>query len=166
VLFALALAAAWWSGRQEEGMDALATGACTVAGLFLALGAGQLIAHSVARVRPYYSIAGVHVLVARSGDFSFPSDHATMAGAVAAGLWLVDRRLGAVTAVLAVLMALARVYVGAHYPGDVVAGLALGAVVTVALNALAARHVARLLSRLAETPAGLLVGAGGRTERV
>ena len=46
------------------------------------------------------------------------------------GLLLVSRRLGAVAAVAAVLMAAVRVYVGAHYPLDVVAGLALGAVVS------------------------------------
>ena len=50
-------------------------------------------------------------------DFSFPSDHATVAGAVAGGLGIVDRRLGRIAVGLAVLMAAARVYVGAHYPG-------------------------------------------------
>lgn len=39
-----------------------------------------------------------------------------MAGAVAAGVWLVNRRLGVIAAIAAVAMALARVYVGAHYP--------------------------------------------------
>jgi len=46
----------------------------------------------------------VEVLVARSTDFSFPSDHAVMAGAVAAGVWLVDRRLGLLTTIAALLM--------------------------------------------------------------
>ena len=62
-------------------------------------------------------------------DFSFPSDHAVMAGAVAAGLLLAHRRLGAVAVVAAVLMAFSRVYIAAHYPWDVVAGLLLGAAV-------------------------------------
>ena len=65
-------------------------------------------------------------------DGGFPSIHAVIAAAVAAGLWLVDRRLGITAAVAAALMAFARVYVGAHYPRDVLAGLALGVVVSLA----------------------------------
>jgi membrane-associated phospholipid phosphatase len=50
-------------------------------------------------------------------DPAFPSDHAVMAGAVAAGLWLVSRRLGVLTTVAAVVMAAG--------PADVLAGLVL-----------------------------------------
>ena len=46
--------------------------------------------------------------------------------AMAAGLFLVSWRLGAVASVFAVLMAFARVYVGVHFPQDVMAGLAVG----------------------------------------
>ncbi len=52
-----------------------------------------------------------------------------MAGAVAAGLWLLDRRLGAVATLSALVMAFARVYIAAHYPHDVLVGLAFGAAV-------------------------------------
>jgi undecaprenyl-diphosphatase len=76
-------------------------------------------------------LPGALVLVDRSPDPAFPSDHAVMAGAVAAGLWLVSRRLGIAAAVAALLMAFTRVYVGAHWPGDVAVGLAFGAAVVV-----------------------------------
>ena len=72
----------------------------------------------------YTTRAGILVLAHRSADFSFPSDHAVMAGAVAAGLWFVSRRLGIIAAIAAVVMAFARVYIAAHYPQDVAAGLA------------------------------------------
>jgi membrane-associated phospholipid phosphatase len=65
------------------------------------------------------------------GDWSFPSNHATLAAALAVGLVLVRPRLGATA--LAVIVAAAvgvlRVVAGVHYPHDVLAGWALGATV-------------------------------------
>ena len=53
-----------------------------------------------------------------------------MAGAAAAGLLLVSRPLGSIAAIAALLMAFARVYIAAHYPWDVIAGLTFGATTT------------------------------------
>jgi membrane-associated phospholipid phosphatase len=63
------------------------------------------------------------------GDYAFPSNHAVIAGAAAVAVWRLDRRLGVVAAVNAVVVAASRVYIGVHYPHDVVAGLLLGALV-------------------------------------
>jgi membrane-associated phospholipid phosphatase len=115
----------------------------------LALAINQPIGSAIGRVRPYDTIANMHLLVDKTKDFSFPSDHATIAGAVAAGLLLANRRLGLVAIIAAVAMAFARVYVGAHYPGDVAAGLGLGATVTVVANRLGVRLV---LSAVSKTP--------------
>ncbi len=46
-------------------------------------GTGQLIGGAIDRARPYETLANVHLLVDKTKDFSFPSDHATAAGAVA-----------------------------------------------------------------------------------
>src|SRR5664279_6288457 len=62
-----------------------------------------------------------------------------MGGAVAAALLLVNRRLGLLACLAAALMALTRVYTAAHYPWDVLAGLAFGASVTL-LGWLQLRH--------------------------
>ena len=97
-----------------------------------ALGVGQIIGGAINRARPYETMTNVHVLVDKTTDFSFPSDHATVAGAVAVGLTFANRRWGIVASVVAVLMAFTRVYVGAHYPGDVLAGLSLGGLVATA----------------------------------
>src|SRR6478752_808681 len=51
---------------------------------------------------------------------------------MAAGLFLVNRRLGFIAALAAVLMGFSRVYIAAHFPVEVVAGLLLGAAVTLA----------------------------------
>jgi membrane-associated phospholipid phosphatase len=57
---------------------------------------------------------------------SFPSGHATTAAAVAAALWWSSRRASLALAAFALLIALSRVWLGVHYPTDVLAGLALG----------------------------------------
>ena len=138
-----------------------ATGAALV-GLALA----QVIGHAVLRARPYDAMTGVHVLVARTTDFSFPSDHATAAGAVAVGLFLANRRWGIIACVAAVLMAFARVYVGAHYPGNVLAGLALGGMVAAAGSLLVTPLLTRLAQQLTRTPARALLTTARSTTLV
>ena len=97
------------------------------------------------------------MLVARSADYSFPSDHAVMAGAVTAGILLAHRTLGLVSAALALLMAATRVYVGAHFPLDVVAGLAVGAAVALVFVRTGPALVRRLVDVGARTPLRVLL---------
>jgi undecaprenyl-diphosphatase len=129
VLFALALVfGAVHYGRGSS--RALAAAVWAAVATLVAVAVNQPIGNAFGEHRPYADHPHALLLISPTSDFSFPSDHAVMAGAVAAGLWLVSRKLGYVVAVLAVLLAATRVYVGAHYPGDVVAGLVLGAMVS------------------------------------
>lgn len=138
-LFAALVLAAWWYARsQGDPPRAVAAAVWAAAGTVLAVGINQIIVHAAARPRPYITLHGMEVLVAKSTDYSFPSDHAVTAGAAVAGLWIVAhysgagaRTLAAGGTLLALLLAFARVYVGAHYPGDVAAGLAIGAAISV-----------------------------------
>ncbi|MFC9331387.1 bifunctional phosphatase PAP2/diacylglycerol kinase family protein [Kitasatospora sp. NPDC057015] len=66
-------------------------------------------------------------LVRQPFTTSFPSGHSASAAAFAVGVALESPLLGAVVAPVAGAVAASRVYVGAHYPGDVLAGVALGA---------------------------------------
>ena len=129
VLFAGLLLLGVW---RRRGAAAVELAAAVWAGLatLLAVAVNQPVAALVAEPRPYAVHPAALVLVDRSSDWSFPSDHSVMAGAAAVGLFLVSRRLGAVAAVAALLMAITRVYVGAHFPLDVVAGLCLGGLVS------------------------------------
>ena len=126
VLFAALLLAGLWLSRTRSDRALAAAGWACVATL-LAVALNQPLVSGVAEARPYTTHPGLLVLSSRSTDFSFPSDHAVMAGAAAAGLWLVSRALGAIATVAALAMAFARVYIAAHYPWDVAAGLVFGA---------------------------------------
>lgn len=152
VLFGLLLVAGWWLARRSGSPVRMASALWAGVGTLVAVAVNQPIVADVHEARPYTSLPHVLVLVHRSTDPSFPSDHATMAGAVAAGLFFVNRRLAAVAAVAALVMAFARVYVGAHFPADVVAGLVLGAVVVTLGRLLLVPLLRRVVSWLERTP--------------
>jgi membrane-associated phospholipid phosphatase len=118
---------------------------------FVAVGLNQPIVHAVDRARPYATLSHVHLLGTPSTDPSFPSDHATLAGAAIAGLFLVDRRLGWVATAGGLLLCIDRVYIGAHYPSDVLAGLVLGAAVALIGWVVLRRPLVALVTRLAAT---------------
>lgn len=87
-----------------------------------------LLKNIVARPRPYTVLEGLKILIDAPSDYSFPSGHTCSSfGAALAMLSLSDRRLGIAACVLAVLIAFSRLYIGVHYPTDVLAGLLIGA---------------------------------------
>jgi undecaprenyl-diphosphatase len=163
VLFAGLLVVAYVDARRRDDLRGVAGAVWAAAAAIVALGVGQLIGRAVDRARPYQAMSGVHVLVDRTSDFSFPSDHATAVGAVAVGLLLAGRRRwGVVAAIGAIAMAVARVYVGVHYPGDVLVGLALGGVVAAVGGLLVLPPLVRLARWLATTPGRVLVVGSSR----
>ena len=99
-----------------------------------------IIKHLAARQRPWLVVEGLVPLLAEPDPNSFPSGHtaAAMACAVA---WLktLPVRWGRVLAMVgAVLMGLSRLYVGVHFPTDVLVGAVLGAVYACVVLALIA----------------------------
>ena len=146
LLFGVLLLAGWLLARRAHGVRTMARALLAPVGVLLAVAVNQPIVHAVNEPRPFTALPHVLVLVKRSVDASFPSDHATMAGAVAAGLLLVSLRLGVVAVIAGLLMAFTRVYVGAHYPVDVLAGLAVGAIAGSAVVLLGQGLVVRFVS--------------------
>lgn len=134
------------------------TGLAAVLGLIL----NQPLAHAVGEVRPYAAHPSALVLVTRAHDFSFPSDHATVAGAVMVGLLIYGWRLGVPALVAGLFLGFARVYVGAHYPGDVVAGFLYGGVIAVLVWAVLRRPLEAAARWLARSPARPLIVARTR----
>lgn len=128
VLFGLLLLAGVLAARHGSA-HTLAGASWAPLAVLLAVALNQPLGHLVHESRAYVAHPDAFRLAGITADFSFPSDHAVMAGSTAAALWLISRRLGSVAAVLALLMAFARVYIAAHYPWDVVGGLTFGALV-------------------------------------
>ena len=81
----------------------------------------------VARIRPYELVEGLNLMIEKQKDFSFPSGHATNSFACA---WVLFRELkkpyGVSALILAILIALSRLFVGVHYPTDIIIGIAIG----------------------------------------
>ena len=86
-----------------------------------------IIKNWVARVRPYEVIQGLECIIEKAHDWSFPSGHATNSLACA---WVIfkrmDRKYGVPALIMAILISLSRLYVGIHYPTDVLGGAAIG----------------------------------------
>lgn len=86
----------------------------------------NLLKPLVGRVRPCHVLENVHLLINCTDSFSFPSSHATniFTGMIVFSFVYPKLRIGLL--IIAALVAYSRVYVGVHYPFDVVAGTALG----------------------------------------
>lgn len=105
------------------------------------------------RDRPFVTHHVAHIWGPRKTDASFPSDHSTAAFAIAAAVVMLDPVAGAVFLVLAVLIAIGRVIVGEHYPGDALMGAAVGtvaALVVVRLGRPVIAFFVRLIERVTD----------------
>lgn len=144
VALGVALLVVGWSGRGIPGR---------VAGVMLGLvatlvayGGSEAVKLAVDEVRPCRAIdLGLAAICPPAGDWSFPSNHAACAGALAIALVMIRPRLGlAVGVPLALLVAVARVAEGVHYPHDVLVGLTCGAATAVVLLAALTPPLTRL----------------------
>ncbi|PYC85458.1 hypothetical protein C7C46_06920 [Streptomyces tateyamensis] len=163
----------WLRARKQPAAPVAVAGVLWVPlSVALAELANLPIAAIVDRPRPFVGHAGLDVLVAgKAGTHSFVSDHATMAMAFAVALFLVDRRLGALAGSLALLQGFCRVFMGVHYPTDVLGGYALAAAVVLLLAPIAMVVLVPLCHALTRSPLAPLVTAspgprpGGRRRR-
>ncbi|MFE2046339.1 phosphatase PAP2 family protein [Streptomyces sp. NPDC059477] len=132
----------WWSlRRRSASAEEAVSGVAALIWAPLAAGVAVLvnvpIRGFVERRRPFLDHQGLEVLVTGKTDFSFVSDHATIAMALAVGIFVAHRRFGLVAIGVALVEGFCRVYMGVHYPTDVVGGLALGTAVALLLSPVA-----------------------------
>ena len=160
VVFVATYAVGWWRRAPRVSALMIIGGIGTV----VSLGLNQIVSHAAQELRPYNVHPQALVLVAKANDYSFPSDHSIIAGGLTASILLVlggeiwrrrgstrgsatalhagrgvpgsIRTLAAINVVLGLFLCFSRIYVGAHYLGDVVAGYLLASFVVLLLSLL------------------------------
>ncbi len=142
ITMCLVLVAMWFGTREQSERQqnqlaviaamsglGLATGLVALANLFFVdknLMAGTGLNALFNRPRPFEVEAGVNLLFYRPTDPSFPSNMAAVVFGLAIAVWIKNRKVGYWLLGMATLVSLARVYVGIHYPGDVLGGALFG----------------------------------------
>ncbi|HEY8979371.1 MAG TPA: phosphatase PAP2 family protein [Streptomyces sp.] len=159
LLFAMILliVGCWWTVRRRA--SSAEEAASSVAALVwapLAAGVAVLvnvpIRGFVERPRPFNDHQGLDVLVSGKTDYSFVSDHATITMAMGVALFVANRRFGVWGLVLGLLEGFCRVYMGVHYPTDVVGGFALGTAVALLLSPVASALLTPVLRAVERSP--------------
>ncbi|MFJ8230425.1 phosphatase PAP2 family protein [Streptomyces sp. NPDC094448] len=163
LLFGVLFVVAWW--RERTG-PARAVAVAVLAPL--ATATGYVVSESLKSLfdeeRPCRTVkdaAASLVECPPTGDWSFPSNHASIAGAAAVALVLAWPRIAALVVPMALLMAFSRVFVGVHYPHDVAVGLVLGGFVTVVFVRVLTRPATALLTSMRTSRTGVIAWFAG-----
>ena len=115
-----------YKGTRKEGF------LCACSLLLVLLINNIILKNVIARTRPYEIVEGLQRIIEAQSDFSFPSGHTGSSFAAAVVMFMrLPKRYGIPAMVLAVCIALSRLYVGVHYPTDVMAAALIGTVTAV-----------------------------------
>ncbi len=145
VLLGLLVLAGLHAGRRQS--QALARGLAAGVGVVMAYLSSETLKLLVTAPRPCRTVAVPTIADCPPvGDWSWPSNHATVAAAIAVAVLIVWRRLAIVAIPLAAAVALSRVVLGVHHAHDVLAGALLGTVVVLVCARVGAGPVRRLLA--------------------
>ncbi|UKD58137.1 phosphatase PAP2 family protein [Amycolatopsis sp. FU40] len=159
VLVAPFFAWLWWRARGTGSPERMAAALLVPAATVVAYVLSEIIKAFVHEQRPCRGLPPEAIVgvCPPPGDWSFPSNHSTIAAAVALGGAFAWRKGAPWLAAFAATMGFSRVFVGAHYPHDVLIGLALGAGMALLLQRYALGPAAGLVRRFSEkVPFGLL----------
>ncbi|MFE9450152.1 phosphatase PAP2 family protein [Streptomyces sp. NPDC006739] len=148
-VFAVLMVAGWWKARRRDTPTMTLALAAPVA-VGVAFVVAEVVKKIIAEVRPCYSLPHdyfVSTCPVRT-DYAFPSGHTTVAAASVAALWLLDRRLATIAAGFALFEGFTRVYLGAHYPHDVLGAALLAMPVAYLTVRVLGRVAVPLVTRL------------------
>jgi undecaprenyl-diphosphatase len=85
------------------------------------------------RPRPF-SVHDVNLLIEKISDGSFPSAHTFLSFVMAFGIYMYNKKLGIVLLIAASFVSISRIYVGVHYPLDILGGVILAGLAAYAVN--------------------------------
>ncbi len=113
-------------------------------GLVARFGFVALIRYFYYHPRPFLILQEVHLLIAKDMESSFPSGHASFFFALAMGVYLYNKKSGLIFLATAGLIGFARIFVGIHWPLDILTGAVLGIITAIICNELWRRYKDRL----------------------
>ncbi|MGF7535526.1 undecaprenyl-diphosphatase [Bacillus mexicanus] len=125
IIYAVVLLLMWLFGKEEHKHTVLVA---AVTGI-VALAFNFIIAHIYFEPRPFVSHT-VNLLVQHKADASFPSDHTTGAFALSIAVLLCHRKIGFWMILFAIMTGISRIYVGNHYPFDVLGSIIISIIVS------------------------------------
>ena len=141
ISMSIALLAFWFGFKDASKRLRIQKGVlAAMASLGLTSGAVRLCYVFLHRPRPFVELDNVHLLFYRPTDPSFPAEPAAVLFSIAFSIYLVDKRIGRWFMVAAALQGFSRVFVGVHYPLDIVAGAILGIVISFGVFSLFRRY--------------------------
>ena len=152
-LFVAFMVIAWWIARRRDAASMASALAVPVAAIVAyVVNDGVKLLFGEHRPCDRFPHAFLLEKCPPIDDYSFPSNHTVVVFAMAVALLLVSRALGIWALVAATIMGVSRVYVGAHYPHDVAAGMVVGLLVGYGTAVLLRRYATPLVARLSTGP--------------
>lgn len=121
---------------------------------FLAAGISRFVFAKIIRMiwfrpRPFVDLNFVPLIDQSPAEASFPSGHASFYFALSTIVYLYNKKAGIIFYIISTLIVLARVFVGVHWPLDILAGALMGILIAWILNKLFRKDIFRLAQRLA-----------------
>ncbi len=132
----IAGAAVFFLSKKENGLNSIKRILILFISIFVAWGISQIINTLYPNPRPFLVLDGINLLFEHGDYDSFPSGHTTIAFALAAGLFYYSKPTAWLFVLGALLVGTSRVIAGVHWPLDILGGLILGGIVSVAIHSL------------------------------
>ncbi|WHY85334.1 undecaprenyl-diphosphatase [Neobacillus novalis] len=123
-VLALGMLVYWFTQTNKNRMMVIQGGVAFVLAEVLGKIAGTMYYHN----QPFAELPNVNQLISHAVDNAFPSDHSILFFSVCFSFWLVRKKEGWLWLVFACFVGVSRIWVGVHYPGDVLTGALFGIV--------------------------------------